>query len=158
VLLSAFNTTVLTVALGMLPAQMDTPEARVMLLAIGLQESELTFRCQKNGPAHGCWQFEITGVRSVLSNDACRKLLWDISIKRGITYPSSASIYAALVTDDILAAIVARLLLWTDPKPLPAIGDVQDAWSYYLRNWEPGKPRFDAWPENYARAVSVIQG
>ncbi len=36
--------------------------------------------------------------------------------------------------------VFARLLLWTDAKPLPAIGDEQGAWDYYLRNWRPGKP------------------
>ncbi len=41
-------------ALSLLPGKMDTPEARVMLLAIGLQESHLTFRRQRpTGPARG---------------------------------------------------------------------------------------------------------
>jgi len=41
-------------ALAILPAKMDTPQARVMLLAIGLQESEFAHRRQMgNGPARG---------------------------------------------------------------------------------------------------------
>lgn len=156
-LLSAFNKSVLAAAMSLLPPQLDSPEARIMLLAIGLQESELTWRCQKGGPAHGCWQFELTGVRGVMANDKARLLLLDVCAKRGITTPNSIMIYSALVSDDVLAAALARLLLWTDPRPLPAIGDMQGAWIYYIRNWAPGKPRFSSWPENYARAVSVIQ-
>ena len=47
---------VIPAALHMLPGHMDSPEARAMLLAIGLQESKLTYRRQVGGPAHGFWQ------------------------------------------------------------------------------------------------------
>ena len=55
------------------------------------------------------------------------------------------AIYAALEYDDVLAAGVARLLLWTDPKALPPVGDVDAAWALYLRTWRPGKPKPDSW-------------
>lgn len=47
-------------ALRLLPPAMDTVKARVMLLAIGLQESAFAARRQAgNGPARGFWQFEL---------------------------------------------------------------------------------------------------
>ena len=45
-------------ALALLPAAMNTPQARCMLLAIGLQESRFVHRRQIGGPARGFWQFE----------------------------------------------------------------------------------------------------
>ena len=38
--------TILPAVLGMLPAKMDSPEARAMLLTIGLQESRFEHRVQ----------------------------------------------------------------------------------------------------------------
>ncbi|WP_447751835.1 hypothetical protein [Pseudomonas nicosulfuronedens] len=49
--------------------------------------------------------------------------------------------WAAIEHDDILAACMARLLLFTDPARLPALGDESGAWDMYLRVWHPGKPR-----------------
>ena len=40
-------------ALALLPAAMNTPQARCMLLAIGLQESRFVHRRQIGGPARG---------------------------------------------------------------------------------------------------------
>ena len=48
---------------------------------------------------------------------------------------------AALEHDDVLAAAFGRLLLWTDPRAPPAVGDESGAWALYLRCWRPGKPR-----------------
>ena len=55
-------------ALALLPASMDTPEARIMLLAIGLQESHFEHRRQlvgnppgPSGPAKSLWQAEQGG-------------------------------------------------------------------------------------------------
>ncbi|HEY0201134.1 MAG TPA: hypothetical protein VGC24_05530, partial [Burkholderiaceae bacterium] len=56
---------------------------------------------------------------------------------RGVAFTPQA-VWDALDDDDLLAAGFARLLLYTDPAPLPAVGDVEGAWAYYLRNWRPG--------------------
>ncbi|MNL86831.1 hypothetical protein D3C87_2157110 [compost metagenome] len=56
----------------------------------------------------------------------------------------------------MLAAGVARLLLWTDPKTLPSIGDVDAAWALYLRTWRPGKPHPQTWPALHALAVAEV--
>ena len=49
------------------------------------------------------------------------------------------------------------LLLWTDPRPLPRIGEVQAAWDYYIRNWRPGKPHPKSWAPLYAQAMEDVQ-
>lgn len=47
--LSEIIKTAINPALALLPATMDTPEARIMLLAIGLQESRFEHRRQLVG-------------------------------------------------------------------------------------------------------------
>lgn len=139
-------------ALGLLGLK-DTTEARVMLLAIGLQESRFEYRRQIGGPARGFWQFERGGgVVGVLTHSVSKQRASVLCAARGISATPSA-VYDALEHDDVLAAGFARLLLLTDPNPLPGVGDVDGAWTYYLRNWRPGKPHPKTWPALYARAV-----
>ncbi len=57
----------------------------------------------------------------------------------------------------MLACAFARLLLFTDPRPLPALGNPQAAWDYYVRNWRPGKPHRDTWDALYAKALATIR-
>ena len=149
-------------ALALLPARMDTPAARVMLLAIGLQESRFVHRRQIGGPARGFWQFEKGtrvsrgGVWGVFLHAASRDHLAMLCKSRGVAGDPEA-IYAALEYDDVLAAGVARLLLWTDPKALPPVGETQAAWALYLRTWRPGKPKPDSWAGLYQQAVTAIR-
>lgn len=157
-------------ALGLLPANMRSAEAVVMLCAIALQESRLAHRWQVvdanrpqvKGPARGLLQFERGtrasrgGVWGVYLHDASRKPLEDLCRARGCNFDPDA-IYAQIEVDDILAAGVGRLLLWTDPKPLPAIGQAQAAWDLYQRTWRPGQPHPETWPGRYARAVEASQ-
>lgn len=140
-------------ALQVLPAPMDSPAARSMLLAIALQESNCCARRQLNGPARGFWQFEIGGVRGVLSHPASKPHLAEALAL--LSYPVTADAtlpYMALEHNDILAAILARLLLWTDPTALPAADDAETGWTIYARTWRPGKPRKRDWPANFAQA------
>lgn len=150
-------------ALNMLPA-MDSDAARVLLLAIGLQESGLCERCQivnggGKGPARGLWQFERGGgVLGVLQHPATRKYATRVCDARGVN-PDSSAVWARLETDDILAAVFARLLLFSDPMPLPAATDVQGSWRLYaLRTWRPGKPHPDRWVKNHERALAFVKG
>nr|WP_316904517.1 hypothetical protein [Ralstonia mannitolilytica] len=75
-------------ALAILPSAMDTREARVMLLAIGLQESRFMLRRQVGGPARGFWQFEEGtkmsrgGVWGVYLHDSSRYWLDRLSTAR----------------------------------------------------------------------------
>jgi hypothetical protein len=132
---------------------LDSPQARVLLIAIALQESGLATRQQMHGPAHGFWQFESEGVAGVLRHPASAKRAADLCVWRAV---EPYQVYAILLADDVLAAGIARLLLWTDPAPLPALGEVDAAWRYYETNWRPGAPRLEAWPYNYSIAQSAI--
>ena len=149
-------------ALAILPAQMDTPQARLMVLAICLQESGLIHRKQLgNGPARGYPQFELGtrqsrgGVWGVYLHDSSRFWLDKLCAARGVQFLPD-SIWRAMETDDVLAAGVARLLLFTDPKRLPATDDADGAWGLYLRTWRPGKPRPAEWPGNHRLARQEV--
>lgn len=155
--LSEITQTAIKPALALLPANMDSSAARVMLLAIGLQESRFQHRRQIGGPARGFWQFEQGGgVRGVLTHAASAALARQVCEARDVS-PSATAVYGRLENDDVLAAVFARLLLWTDAARLPAVGDKEGAWALYLRTWRPGKPHPTTWPALYARAVAEIQ-
>ena len=150
--------------LALLPRQMDTPRARVMLMAMGLQESRFEHRRQlvgnppkPTGPAKGWWQFEQGGgCKGVVTHEASRFWMHHVCQIRGVAF-DPAAIWNALETDDVLAAAAARLLLFTDPRALPSIGDSEGAWQTYLRIWRPGKPHPQTWPEMYRRAREAVQ-
>jgi hypothetical protein len=156
-------------ALAALPPRMDTPQARVLLYAIGLQESRLKHRDQivkgkkpgVKGPALGLWQFERGGgVRGVLRHPASAKLAAEaishLVGNDGVIF--ERAVWLALEQDDVLAAKFARLLLWTDPRPLPARGHVTAAWDCYIRNWRPGKPHPQTWAALYRAAEEFVYG
>ena len=140
-------------ALKLLPPRMSDKRAVVMMIAIGLQESRLIHRRQIKGPARGLWQFERGGgVRGVLNFHSTHDLAKHIALDR-IGKGDANSVYDSLEHDDILAAVFARLLLWTDPRSLPAIGDAQGAWDLYIRTWRPGKPHHHTWGALYKQAT-----
>lgn len=151
-------------ALTHLPRSMTSKEAILMLLVIGLQESRFIHRRQlPNGPARGFWQFELGteksrgGVWGVFLHSASRDHLRKLCEIRNVEFHPN-SIYKAIEHDDILAAGVARLLLWTDPKALPAIGQVDAAWALYaVRTWRPGKPHRNTWDGFYAQARREVE-
>jgi hypothetical protein len=148
-------------ALAILPPQMDSPEARVMLLSIGLQESRFTARQQVGGPARGFWQCEQGtrqtkgGIWGFYLHPASRYWLSVLCAARSVAFEPVA-IYNTLDKDDVLAAGVARLGLFTDPKKLPATDDTVGSWQLYQRVWRPGKPRPDTWPDLHAQAVAAV--
>lgn len=144
-------------ALALLPAQMSSREAEVMLLAITQQEDPQQRRRQwPVGPARGLYQFEqLGGVRGVLSHSASRVAARTVCAARDVS-PSSAAVWAMLEHDDVLASAFARLLLWTDPQPLPLSHDAVGSWALYERTWRPGKPHPDRWPACYAAAVREV--
>lgn len=133
-------------ALKLLPAQMDTPQARVMLLAIGLQESNFAHRRQlvgdppqPVGPAKSFWQAELGGgmVHGVRVHPATQQHAAALYAARGVA-PNDRAVWDAIENDDVLAAGLARLLLFSDPARLPVAEDVEGAWQLYLRTWRPG--------------------
>jgi hypothetical protein len=135
---------------------MDTPNARAMLLAIALQESRCSARAQYNhGPARGYWQFEVAGVAGVLTHGASRAHLYAVLLT--LNYPpATTAVHAAIEHNDVLAAVCARLLLWTDAKPLPNATETEAAWALYARTWRPGRPHRDTWDANYARSWDLV--
>lgn len=144
-------------ALLLLPAKMTSPQAEAMLLAIGLQESRFEHRRQIGGPARGFWQFERGGgVRGVLRHKLTTGMSAVICADRGIQ-PNEQDVWVAIERDDILAAAFARLLLYTDPAALPALGECAQAWDYYLRTWRPGKPHRRTWDALYAQALESVR-
>lgn len=151
-------------ALALLPAKMDTPPARVMLLAIGLQESRFEHRRQlvgnpprPAGPAKSFWQGEQGGgmVHGVRLHPATRAAAAALYQARGVP-ARDADIWHAIENDDVLAAGLARLLLWSDTGHLPAVGDADAAWALYRRTWRPGKPHPETWPDLYRQAVAEV--
>ena len=143
-----------------------TDKARVMLYAIGLQESALKHRRQlvgnpprPTGPATGLWQFEQGGgVKGVLTHKASRAL----AEKFARQYCNSVEqkiVWAELERNDILACIFARLLLWTDPKAIPdaRAENEEAAWQVYIWNWRPGKPHRKTWSGNWQMAIKAVR-
>jgi hypothetical protein len=142
----------------LLPDVPDCPEARLMLLTIGQQESRFMFRRQMgNGPARGFWQFEQGGgVKGVCMHPKSRPWVMHLCFVRHVDF-SPRQIWAALEKDDVFAAAIARLLLYTDPQRLPRIGDVDGAWELYaLRTWRPGKPHRQTWDAYYEKACQTL--
>lgn len=141
---------------GITGREMGDDRARTMLLAIAFQESNLEYRRQVRGPARGLWQFEKAGgTAGVLAHERSKDAATAICKAMGVE-PEPAVVYEALAADDNLAACFARLLLWTDPSPLPAIGDEEGAWQVYLRNWRPGKPHRARWAQAHAIAANTV--
>lgn len=143
----------------LLPTLRWTADVCVIMIAIGLQESAFKVRRQyNNGPAAGYWQFERGGgVRGVMRHSASSGLARQVVDERGVPWDETA-IWTALQYDDVLAACFARLLLWTDHRPIPTRTDVDGQYAYYERNWRPGKPHKNDWPINHAVAVTTVIG
>ena len=150
-------TTIIEPALLLLPPRMTSDKAIAMMLAIGMQESELKYRRQHlEGPARGLWQFErgggVTGVlRHTLTRDhalSCCHALGNAG--------TVAAVYHQLEHDDVLAACFARLLLWTVPQGLPGRDEADEGWNQYLKAWRPGKPHKRTWAQNFKDAWEVV--
>lgn len=140
--------------LGELTAIKPDPKARLLVLAIAGQESAWAARRQIGGPARSFWQFEkgggVAGLFQVtprLLETLCAELLIPFN-------PND--VFEAMAWNDMLAAGMARLLLWSDPKPLPEVGDVQGSWDYYQRNWRPGVPHPEVWAGRYGTSMGLV--
>lgn len=142
-------------ALAWLPVNMTSPEAVVMLVAIGIQESNFFDRRQTNGPARGFWQFEEAGVKGVLNHRSSASHAKRLCEVRQVA-PDARSVHKRLEFDDVLAAGFARLLLWTDPQALPKVDKRDDAWRLYLRTWRPGRPRPEHWGRSHLMANIIL--
>jgi hypothetical protein len=131
-----------------------TNTARVMLLAIAGQESAWVARRQFGGPARGYWQFEQGGgVAGVMAHPATKAPLSRVCAVLDVPW-DRAVLYEAVAWCDPLATVMARLLLWSDPKSLPTTEDA--AWDCYVRTWRPGKPHRATWGDRWRAALAEV--
>lgn len=149
---------ILPAAYDVLPAAMQSTPASAFLVAVALQESDAAARRQKpSGPGRGFWQFEAGGaVHGVRTHPATAHHLRSALVS--LCYPSTlsqADAWTAIEHNDVLAAVFARLLLWTVPAALPGRLGVAPAWDQYLEAWRPGAPRPDKWAANFALGWSI---
>lgn len=142
-------------------AGLGVPRSRAadaMMDAIARQESGLTHRVQLGGgPARGLWQFEMGGgVRGVLHHHATRDAAVRACVQANVVATPEV-VWRALASNDWLAAVFARLLLWSDPAPLPPpiLACEEEAWRYYQRTWRPGKPHRRRWTDCWRAAISA---
>lgn len=129
-------------------------EANVLVMAIAGQESRWRERLQIGGPARSFWQFEIGGgVAGVLAQapSQMERLCDSLNIPK-----YQLTIFEAMAWNDTLACGMARLLLWSDPRPLPAVGQLEAAWEYYIKNWRPGLPHRETWDVVYSKSIQLV--
>lgn len=148
-------------AFQLLPAKMDSRPARVILAAIGYQETKYLTRVQYgNGPARGFWQMEKGGgVKGVMEFKPDGGKIADLALKicdaRGVPFRREI-VWAAMAEDDVLAAAFARLLMYTDAAPLPT--NRGEAWEMYAnRVWNPGKPHKDEWEASWSFGLECVR-
>jgi len=153
----AYPKAAIETAFQLLPAELDSRKARVNLAAIGFHETAYLTRIQYGkGPARSYWQFEdgrLAGINGVLTHRASAELAKKVCKARGVL-PERVAVWKAMETDDVLGAAFARLLMLTDPHPLP--DNAADAWTMYAdRLWRPGKPHPEKWPQSWAFGLDV---
>src|SRR5262249_33551490 len=127
--------------LATLNGPQPSDDARRFMLTIAQQESALQMRYQKGaspnqpGPARGWWQFEQGGgVAGVLGHPSTQQFARSVCAALDVE-PFPASVYRALEGHDDLSPCFARLLIYTDPHPLPT--NAVEGWDCYVRLWRP---------------------
>jgi len=128
--------------------------AKVWTMTVSGQETNWQHRLQIGGPARSYWQFEKTGGVADLFRMVPTKLK-AVCDANDIPF-NATSVFEAMAWHDVLGCAMARLLLWTDPNPLPDVADVEGGWNYYLRNWRPGAPHHETWAIRHATAISLL--
>lgn len=149
-------------ALEFLPANFDSLNARILMGATCIQESDLIYRRQVKGPAVSFAQFERIGIKDVLERPTSAKLAAE-ACKFHNTAPTVNAVYERFKTPegDILAMIFTRLNYWNNTKPLPQFNSRSSEplfWDYYKTTWRPGKPHLDRWPRSFWRAYGAFEG
>jgi|SRR6185437_13601673 len=154
----AFYASVITPGAALVPTSMNTLASRVLLFAIAGQESAWSSRVQiPGGQARGYWQCERGGaVKAVLGDSGTGPIARRFCAEHDI--PSDlGTVWEAIAWHDGLAYLIARLALWQQPAPLPALENCDGAWTYYLDTWRPGAPRPHSWPGIHAQACTICR-
>src|SRR5689334_967 len=96
-------------ALSLLPESTRTDEARAMLIAICLQETNLVRRRQMaDGPAHGFPQFEPRTVELIWNHATTKKAARELC--KILSLPETPlAVFVAMEFNDIVACYYARL-------------------------------------------------
>lgn len=138
----------------------STPFSARFVLAIALQESNLAHRRQltadgkEAGPASSFWQFEVGGgCKGVLHHEATVDRMTHLCGAYNVQADPLA-LWEAMQYNDVVAAIAARLLIFTLPHKLPATAD--EGWSQYVEAWRPGKPHPDRWANCWKAATDTV--
>lgn len=150
------NEQILTPAFQLMAdARFDKPQARVQAVAIALQETALRNRIQQpNGPARSYWQFERNGgVAEVMVHAATGPRLRPIVTLLNYNFDKH-QLHDVMAHNDLLAACMARLLIYIDPRPLPTTA--AQGWEQYLARWRPGKPHKATWQDNWDNASRIV--
>lgn len=139
-------------AFDLLPAKLNSRERRVLIAAIGFQETRYLTRVQYgNGPARSYWQFEngrLAAINGILNHPATKAMAAAVCKARGVKAERLA-IWKAMEVDDVLGAAFAAMLIYTDPFAMPTTKEA--AWGMYAeRLWQPGKPHPETWTEAWA--------
>ena len=146
-------------AYAVLPVRMDSQAATAMLLAIALQESGARVRHQTpTGPARGFWQFEAGGGVFGVQTHPRTALALEGALS-ALCYPPRMGqflLHSIIEHNDVLACVMARLLLYTLPEALPGPSDAAIGWTQYRAAWRPGHPHPDTWPGFYATAWAMV--
>lgn len=146
-------------ALMLLPSKMYGAGARAMLLATAIQETGLKHRRQVGGPALSWWQFDPgdqAALALVLRHPAASATALALLDQLGYWGETPESIRLATEHNDVLAAGLARLLLWTLPGPLPYKRQIEKGWEQYLAAWNPGRPRPETWQQSWNTAWETV--
>ena len=142
-------------AYALLPARMKNRSATAMLYAIAMQESGCFHRRQAGvGPARGFWQFERSGVAGVMVHPSTKQHVAHAldELCYGEFLGDVGAVYTRIEDNDVLACVLARLLLWTMPGRLAGKDDPEGAWHIYERAWRPGRPRRETWDAHFTDA------
>lgn len=134
-----------------------TDSGRVLTMTIAGQETGWCERRQVPvAYARSYWQFEEAGGVAGLFATMPKQLR---AVCESLDIPfDQATVFEAMAWNDVLACSMARFLLWVDPAPLPAVGDKDAGWQYYIRGWRPGAPRPDAWGGFYDHSLAAMRG
>lgn len=163
------HTFVFPAAFSLLPGKMDSPEARAEMLAIGLHESGFIARQQGGtrktagqGPAKSFWQFEkMGGAAELLDTPTTRAILTPILDVLGYPEWTPGALHEAMEHNDTLAAVMARLLLWKDPRAMALQHEVAKGYAIYLARWRPNpdaaKKHEKDWMKNFQIAWSIVR-
>ena len=141
------------------PEMVRNRSLKVLMTAISGQEANWTERVQvPGGFARGLFQMQLNDIADIMANDATSGI-FDLGMKAfGIKTQTAEHLFNLIETPegDVLAAFLARLNLYADPKPIPPADIQQAMWEYYLATWRPGMENWKRWEGVYGQALSAV--